>query len=225
MTTIVFGTPKSSGKTTALILLACELSRHHRVTIIDADNKHRATRWAKGENGRRPAPPNINVIPVGEPTNIGEIIAEQPQDQYILVDLEGIMSQRNVVALSQADLVILTMNKKTMDIEAAIEIISEIYQLDEKHSSYTNLCVAFTRTSTISGRWSNHAAKQITSNPEIAVLPVEISERDAYEAMIAVGGSVRDLDSKSVAGWFNAVENAEGFTNAVLEHLKQKQDA
>ena len=59
MPTIAFISPKGGvGKTTAALLLACEIARGTQVTVIDADPNHPIAGWGKGTN----LPENLAIL-------------------------------------------------------------------------------------------------------------------------------------------------------------------
>src|ERR1035438_7777875 len=104
MPTIVFVSPKGgAGKTTSALVLASQLARAAKVTIIDADPNHPVATWAKGPN----TPENLTVVSdVDEETITDRIEAAAAETPFVIVDLEGTASKIVVMAVSQADFVI-----------------------------------------------------------------------------------------------------------------------
>ena len=73
MPTIAFISPKGGvGKTTAALLLASQLARGARVSVIDADPNHPIASWAKGTA----LPDNLSIVADVDEDNILDRIEE-----------------------------------------------------------------------------------------------------------------------------------------------------
>ncbi|OYW84263.1 MAG: chromosome partitioning protein ParA, partial [Hyphomonas sp. 32-62-5] len=117
MPTIVFVSPKGGvGKTTAALLLATEIARSAKVTAIDADPNHPIEAWGRGGA----APKNLTIVADADEDNIIEKIEEAAaQTPFVVVDLEGTAAKIVLLAVSQADLVIIPTQGSQLDAEQA----------------------------------------------------------------------------------------------------------
>src|ERR1700678_4342565 len=105
MPTIAFVSPKGgAGKTTSAFLLSTALLKFYDVTIIDADPNHPIQKWANGGN----VPARLRIVSdVDEDTIIERIGDAAARTPLVIVDLEGTASKIVLIAISQADFVII----------------------------------------------------------------------------------------------------------------------
>lgn len=222
MPVISFANSKGgSGKTTSALVLACELAHSKPVTIIDADPRHPVTTWAKLPN----KPEKLTVITnQSEKTILDEIEQAAARDPFVIVDLEGTASRLTSYAISQSDLVIVPMKEQQQDAMAAIDIIAEIHRDMKAVRRDIPYAVLFTQSKVVAkSRTSRFVASQFRDNPRIETFTTEIHERDAFAALYAAGGGVRDLDPKEVNNLSAAIENVSAFAAEVIERLRTNQ--
>jgi len=129
MPVIVFASSKGgAGKTTACVVLACELARQGQaknigVSLIDADPNQHSAAWAKQEA----TPSNIRLFEGVNESNILDVIEQaQQQTPFVLVDLEGVASSAVIGAVSRADLVIIPCQPSQNDAKEAAKTIKTI---------------------------------------------------------------------------------------------------
>ena len=129
MPVIVFASSKGgAGKTTACVLLACELARQGQaknigVSLIDADPNQHTAAWAQLEG----KPNNITMFANVTEANIIDVIEEaQSKTPFVLVDLEGVASSAVVGAVSRADLVLIPCQPSQNDAKEAAKTIKTI---------------------------------------------------------------------------------------------------
>lgn len=219
MPVISFANSKGgSGKTTSALVLACELAHSKPVTIIDADPRHPVTTWAKLPN----KPEQLTVVTnQSEKTILDEIEQAAARDPFVIVDLEGTASRLTSYAISQSDLVIVPMKEQQQDAMAAIDIIAEIHRDMKAVRRDIPYAVLFTQSKVVAkSRTSRFVASQFRDNPRIETFITEIHERDAFAALYAAGGGVRDLDPKEVNNLPAAIENVSAFAAEVIERLR-----
>ncbi len=222
MPVISFANSKGgSGKTTSALVLACELAHSKPVTIIDADPRHPVTTWAKLPN----KPEKLTVVTnQSEKTILDEIEQAAARDPFVIVDLESTASRLTSYAISQSDLVIVPMKEQQQDAMAAIDIIAEIHRDMKAVRRDIPYAVLFTQSKVVAkSRTSRFVAKQFKDNPRIETFQTEIHERDAFAALYAAGGGVRDLNPKEVNNLPSAIENVSAFAAEVIERLRTNQ--
>ena len=126
MPTIVFVSPKGgAGKTTSALVLASQLAKKTKVTVIDADPNHPIATWATGAN----KPANLTVISDTDEETIADRIDEAAAETpFVIVDLEGTASKIVVMAVSRADYVIVPTQGSELDAEQAGKALNVIRQ-------------------------------------------------------------------------------------------------
>ena len=208
-----------SGKTTTALLLACELARSKRVTLIDADPRHPVTAWSQ----LSAIPENLQVSTNGsERTILDEIEDAASKSTFVIIDLEGTASRLSSYAISQSDFVIIPMKEQQQDAAAAISVIEEIHRDMKAVRRRIPFAVLFTQTRVIAkSRTARFVSNQFRNNDKVDVFKTEIHERDAYSAVFAAGGSVYDLSPHAVNNLDAAILNAQEFAAEVIEKMRQ----
>ncbi|WP_203250056.1 ParA family protein [Cysteiniphilum marinum] len=223
MPTIVFASSKGgAGKTTACIVLACELaiqgkSKGINVTLIDADPNQHTAKWAL-KGGR---PENINLIEnSNEETIIDDIEKAEETSEFVLVDLEGTASMAVASAISRADLVITMCQGSQDDADEAVKTIKLIKRQERLLNRKISFSVLFTRTNpAIRPRTYKHILSEF-ENAGIDLFDSSLIDREAFRAIRSFGGTVNDLNPKEVSSIDKAIENSQGFSQEVKRKLK-----
>lgn len=219
MPVIAFANSKGgSGKTTSALLLACALAESKPTTIIDADPRHPISTWAK-----LPGKPDaLTVITnASEKTILDEIEEAAARDPFVVIDLEGTASRLMGYAIGQADLVVIPMKEQQQDALAALDVIQEIHREMKAIRRPIPYAALFTQSKVVAkSRTARHIAQQFQANDKIDTFDTEIFERDAFSAIFAIGGTVRDMDSKKVSNLPKALENIDLFKNEVVAKLR-----
>lgn len=219
MPTIVFVSPKGgAGKTTAALVLASQLARGTKVTVIDADPNHPIKAWASSPA----APANMTVVSDADEENIIERIEEAAgKTPFVVVDLEGTAAKIVVLAVSQADLVIIPTQGSQLDAEQAGRALKVVKQQEKMSGRSVPYAVLLTRTGTaIKTRNMTHIQQNLTE-AGIPVLQTELNEREAFKAMFAFRQPLEGLSPHDVANVDKAIANAEAFTHEVVKIIKQ----
>lgn len=219
MPVITFASSKGgSGKTTSALLLACEIACAKSVTLIDADPRKPITTWSKLPN----KPENLTVISnESEQTILDEIEQAAARDPFVIVDLEGTASRLTSYAISQSDLVIVTMKEQQQDALAAIEIIKEIHRDMQAVRRVIPYAILFTQSKVVAkSRTARFISRQFRENPQVDTFTTEINERDAFSSIFSVGGSIRSLTPKEVNNLEAAINNVNEFTAETINKLK-----
>ncbi len=220
MPTIVFVSPKGgAGKTTAALILASELARGAAVTVIDADPNHPIKSWAAEADA-----PNLTVIADADEENILERIEEAAaQTPFVVVDLEGTAAKIVLLAVSQADLVIVPTQGSQLDAEQASRALRVIKQQEKMSGRPVPFSVLLTRTSVaIRTRNMAHIQRGLIE-AGVPVLKVELHEREAFRAVFSFRQPLERLNPAEVGNLDKAIANAEAFASEVVELLRAGQ--
>lgn len=221
MPTIVFVSPKGgAGKTTSSLILAEQLARGADVTVIDADPNRPIESWAKG--GAKPE--RLQVVADADEENIIERIEEAAaRTPFVIVDLEGTASKIVLMAISQADLVIVPTQGSQLDAEQAGRAFRVIQQQEKMSRRRVPYSVLLTRTnSAIRTRTLAHIEKGLVA-AGIPVFNTELNEREAFRAMFSFRQPLAGLNPNEVANLDKAIGNAEQFTQEVIAALRGTQ--
>lgn len=219
MPTIVFVSPKGGvGKTTAALLLATEIARATKVTVIDADPNHPIQAWGRGGA----VPKNMTIDATADEDNIIERIEEAAAaTPFVVVDLEGTAAKIVLLAVSQADLVVIPTQGSQLDAEQASRAIKVVKQQEKMTGRSTPFGVLLTRTSPIiRTRTMGHIQGGLT-DAGIPMFKTQLNEREAFRAMFSFMQPLETLDPKDVPNLDKAVANAEEFTAEVIERLRE----
>ena len=220
MPTIVFVSPKGgAGKTTAALILASELARGAAVTVIDADPNHPIKSWAA-----EAIAPNLTVIADADEENILERIEEAAaRTPFVVVDLEGTAAKIVLLAVSQADLVIVPTQGSQLDAEQASRALRVIKQQEKMSGRPVPFSVLLTRTSVaIRTRNMAHIQRGLIE-AGVPVLKVELHEREAFRAIFSFRQPLERLNPSEVGNLDKAIANAEAFASEVVELLRAGQ--
>ena len=221
MPTIVFVSPKGgAGKTTAALILASELARGVGVTVIDADPNHPIKAWAASAD----APANLTVVSDADEENILERIEEAAaRTPFVVVDLEGTAAKIVLLAVSQADLVIVPTQGSQLDAEQASRALKVIKQQEKMSGRPVPYGVLLTRTNpAIRTRTMGHIQRGLIE-AGIPVFTTELNEREAFRAVFSFRQPLEKLNPADVANLEKAIANAEAFAREVVETLRKGQ--
>lgn len=223
MPTIAFVSPKGGvGKTTAALLLASQLARGARVCIVDADPNHPIAAWAKDAQ----LPENLSIVADVDEDNILDQIEEATASApFVIVDLEGTAAKIVLLAVSQADLVVIPMQGSQLDAEQASRAIRVLKQHEKMTGRAVPFGVLLTRTSTIiRTRTMGHIQGGLV-DAGVPMFSVQLHEREAFRAIFSFRQTLENLNSKDVPNLDKAIINAEQFTVEVIERLRENRGA
>jgi chromosome partitioning protein len=223
MPTIVFISPKGgAGKTTAALILSSQLARGTAVSVIDADPNHPIKMWAASSD----APKSLIVISDADEENIIERIEEAAaKTPFVVVDLEGTAAKIVLLAVSQADLVIIPTQGSQLDAEQASRALRVVKQQEKMSGRTVPYAVLLTRTNpVIRTRTMTHIQRSLI-DAGVPVLKTELNEREAFRAMFSFRQPLERLNPADVANLDKAVANAEAFAYEVVETLRKGKGA
>lgn len=219
MPTIVFVSPKGGvGKTTAALLLASELARAAPVTVVDADPNHPIAAWSRGAA----LPANLSILAdVDEDNIIDRIEDAAAQTPFVVVDLEGTAAKIVLLAVSQADLVVIPMQGSQLDAEQASRAIRVLKQHEKMTGRAVPYGVLLTRTSPIiRTRTMGHIHAGLL-DAGVPVFESQLNEREAFRAVFSFQQTLENLDPREVSNLDKAQANAEQFAAEVIERLRE----
>jgi chromosome partitioning protein len=223
MPTIVFVSPKGgAGKTTAALLLATQIARGAGVTVIDADPNHPIKNWAAGA----PAQPRLQVVSDVDENNIIEAIeAAAARTPFVVVDLEGTAAKIVILAVSQADLVIVPTQGSQLDAEQAGRALKVIRDQEKMSRRPMPFSVLLTRTNVaVKTRSTSHIHKTLL-DAGLPVFATQLHEREAFRAVFSFRQTLEGLDPAEVSNLDKAIANAEAFATEVVAKIRAGQGA
>lgn len=219
MPTIVFVSPKGgAGKTTAALVLASQLSRAAPVTVIDADPNQPIKAWAASAQPGE----NLTVVDDADEENILDRIEEAAErTPFVVVDLEGTAAKIVLLAVSQADFVVVPTQGSQLDAEQASRALRVIRQQEKMSGRTVPFAVLLTRTNVaIRTRTMTHIQRGLI-DAGVPVLQTELHEREAFRAIFSFRQPLEKLDPKDVANLDKAIANAEAFAQEILAELRK----
>ncbi len=223
MPTVVFISPKGGvGKTTAALLLASEIARGAPVTVIDADPNHPIHAWGKGAE----LPENLSIVAdVDEDSILDRIEEVAAQTPFVIVDLEGTAAKIVLLAVSQADLVIIPMQGSQLDAEQASRAIRVLKQHEKMTGRAVPHAVLLTRTSPIIRTRTMGHIQDGLADAGVPVFTAQLHEREAFRAIFSFRQTLGNLNPKDVPNLDKAIANAEQFAVEVIEKLRESRSA
>jgi chromosome partitioning protein len=190
------------------------------VTVIDADPNHPIKKWASGGN----TPPKLTVVSdVDEETIIERIEDAEAKSPFVIVDLEGTASKIVLIAISQADFVIIPTQGSQLDADEASRAIRVVLQSEKMTGKPKPYAVLLTRTnSSIRTRTQAHIQNGMIA-AGVPVLETELNERDAFRAIFSFQQTLDGLSPADVPNLDKAKLNVLEFVREVIERLKAEE--
>lgn len=211
------------GKTTSAIIFACEVAKAYDVILIDADPGGRAFRWSETEN----VPARIRSVRSDGPESIEDEIEDAVEKaDFVLVDLAGYASMVADRAIMQSDVVVIPTSENQWDAEDALASVRQVQRRSKTVGRHIAPVVVRTRTrAAVKSRTSRHIAKTLIEAEGVNLLEPEIVERDAFQALASIGGSINSMPSKEVNGLDKARANAAAYADALLDVVREQMAA
>jgi len=206
--------------TTALVLAQVYAQAGSEVTLIDADPNQPLATWAKrfGDS----VPKSLEIVgEVTEQTVVDVIDDAAEKKPFVIVDLEGSANLTASYAISRADLVLIPMRGKQLDVDQAGRVVALIEREGKAFRRQIPYRVIFSMTSVLQSREQKHIRATLDEK-KIPVLSAALSDRAAFSAIFQIGGTVFDLTSDDVSNPKAAQDNASTVAAAVLETLKEE---
>ena len=178
MPVISFANAKGgAGKTTAALLLACELVRSgRRVTLVDADPQRWISQWVEASGGMD----NLTVISEITVAALHCHIRESAdRTDYIVIDLPGTRDALTTAAISLSDHVFIPIQGSAMDARGGAQILDLITFLKEKAGIEIAHSVVLTRVANVLTTRAMLTIKGMLATRGVNVLNTAIEERSA----------------------------------------------
>ena len=190
--------------------------------MIDADPNHPITRWATGGN----KPGTMEIVSDADEENIIERIEDAAAaTPFVVVDLEGTASKIVLLAVSQADFVVIPTQGSELDASEASRAIRVVKQHEKMAKTTLPYAVLLTRTNAqIRTRNLSHIQKGLI-DAGIPVLDSELNEREAFKSVFAFRETLDGLNPKDVANLDKARHNVEEFAAELLAKIATKTGA
>ena len=207
-------------KRQALVLAQVYAQAGSEVTLIDADPNQPLATWAKrfGDS----VPKSLEIVgEVTEQTVVDVIDDAAEKKPFVIVDLEGSANLTASYAISRADLVLIPMRGKQLDVDQAGRVVALIEREGKAFRRQIPYRVIFSMTSVLQSREQKHIRATLDEK-KIPVLSAALSDRAAFSAIFQIGGTVFDLTSDDVSNPKAAQDNASTVAAAVLETLKEE---
>lgn len=232
MPVIVFASSKGgAGKTTACVLLACELAKQGitknlQLGLIDVDPNQHSAAWAKLPG----CPENITTYKnISEDTIFDTIEQAKRENAFVLVDLEGVSSNAVTFSISQADLVVVPCQASQNDAREAIKTIKMIKNSARMINRIIPHAILFTRLPPAIVTKTNRYLREQFKNAGINVLTSGLIERESYRSIFSFGGTIDSFETRSSKekelmkkGIKNVMDVTKDVKKILAHHIQQK---
>lgn len=239
MITISFSNPKGgTGKTTAALVLAEQIvERGGRVSIIDCDPNANIVRW-RDERQELGLEQLFRIQPITADVNEfdTQIDREEPQCDYLLIDLEGTASEVVSTAAALSDLVLIPLTPSYMEARQAQRAVSIVRKASRITRREIPAKLVFSRTSPTVRAKDERALREAIAAAGVGVLGPELVTRRAYASMFQEAKSLRELRhdveakvtnatasarERALKPYDGAIANAQAYAGAVLAEVKE----
>jgi chromosome partitioning protein len=222
MPTITVASPKGGvGKSTAAFMLACELAKATKVTVIDADPNAPIAKWSK--KGKLD---NLEIIHVQPKDEIVSLIEDaEKKAVFVIVDTEGVADLRVAEAILAADFVIVPSQGSALDQDGADSAINLIRRQGKAARRSIPFAVLLTRVPAAIHTREMAETEQKLSEDGVDVFETRIIERSAFRAIFKFKTTLDGLNPSKVSNIDKAQDNARAFAQEVVGRLKLLREA
>ena len=220
MAIVTFANTKGgAGKTTAVLLIATELTRMgFKVVVLDADPQHWISRWHEqlGAN----CPKNLQIVSfVSAPNLERHVLAHRDSADFVLLDLPGARSPLLAQALGYSDYVLIPVQGSAMDAQGAANVIDLLAYLDIKAGLRIPHSVILTRINPIITTRALQGVQALLHEKRVHLIETPIVERAAFRDVFSCGETLYTMDPSKVSNLDRAQENARLLGHEVLRRL------
>lgn len=220
MAVLTFANTKGgAGKTTAVVIVACELARMgFSVAVLDADPQLWISKWYERLADR--APSALSVIPYVTAANLGHYARKLRNEvDFLLIDLPGARSPLLAQALGYSNYVLIPVQGSAMDAEGATNVIELLQYLEDRADIRIPHSVVLTRVNPMVTTRALQSVKELLSSRRVHVLSTSIIERAAYREVFGYGQTLYSIDPESVSNLDKAQQNAQALAQEVLRRI------
>ena len=220
MAVLTFANTKGgAGKTTAVVIVACELARMgFSVAILDADPQLWISKWHERLGER--APPSLSVVPYVTAANLGQHARKlRAEVDFLLIDLPGARSPLLAQALGYSNYVLIPVQGSAMDAEGATNVIELLQYLEDRADIRIPHSVVLTRVNPMVTTRALQSVKELLSSRRVHVMSTPIIERAAYREVFGYGQTLYSIDPETVSNLDKAQQNAQTLAQEVLRRI------
>ncbi len=206
--------------TTALLLAQVYAEAGSQVTLIDADPNQPLATWAS--RFTKSVPERLEIIGGVTEETVVEVIDDAAERKpFVIVDLEGSANVTASYAISRADLVLIPMRGKQLDVDQAARVVSLIERESKVFRRQIPYRVMFSMIGMLQSREQKHIRATLDGKG-IPVLDTALFERAAFSAIFQIGGTIFDLTADDVSNPKAAQENATAVAQSVIAALNEE---
>lgn len=218
MAVITFANTKGgAGKTTAVLLLASELSRRGlRVCVIDTDPQRWLSKWREAADPRV----DLSVITYVSASSLQQhVLDNRRKFDHVIIDLPGAQSPLLATAVGLSNHVLIPVQGSTMDAQGGAQVLELLRYLDDRASIKIPHSVVLSRVNSMVTTRALLAAKALLTKRNVHVLDTPIIERAAFRDMFEFGGYLHMMNPSQVSNLDKAMHNASAFADEVIRLL------
>jgi len=217
-----------AGKTTTLMAVAsCLVARGERTALLEADENAPLARWQENATGNATWSELISVLPADSERSLERSFeaAEKAGCRYALADTAGGGSELNMMAMTNADSIVIPTGLSVLDLDDALSTLEFTDRLFGQLNQPMPARLLFTRWP--QGRLKAAEGANIAAVESLPVFKSRLTERAAFADLKATGllHAYRDLLAdmpsrrllaRHLAG---AIAEAEAVTDELLSTL------
>lgn len=218
MAVITFANTKGgAGKTTAVLLLAAELTRRgFRVCVIDTDPQRWISKW---HDAARMSVSFTVLTYVTVATLQKHVLDSRKRFDHVIIDLPGAQSPLLATAIGLSNHVLIPVQGSTMDAQGGAQVLELLRYLDDRASINIPHSIVLSRVNSLVTTRALVAAKQLLASQNVRVLDTPIIERSAFRDMFDFPDYLHMMDPAKVSNLDKAIRNASLFADEVLRLL------
>lgn len=218
MAVITFANTKGgAGKTTAVLLLASELSRRGlSVCVIDTDPQRWISKWRESADYRV----DFSVITYVSAASLQQhVLDSRKRFDHVIIDLPGAQSPLLATAVGLSSHVLIPVQGSTMDAQGGAQVLEMLRYLDDRASIKIPHSVVLSRVNSMVTTRALLSAKALLAKRNVHVLDTPIIERSAFRDMFDFSGYLHLMSPAQVSNLDKAIQNSVAFADEVLRLL------
>jgi chromosome partitioning protein len=185
------------------------------VSIVDSDPNLPLKAW--GELPGKPETVHLFHAPSFQDLP-GELRKAKIAAEWVVVDTEGGAPRMGGMAIANADLVITPLAASQLDAREAKKVARMVAEVAKRENRGIPLVCLFARTPPSVRRSFQEVRAQLHAE-QLPALATALSDKEAFRALFAKGGSLGGLASRRISGVSAARELVDAFTQEVGDLL------